>query len=113
MNKNFHYCILVFNIFFAIVSSAQEKSIEQIMREEQEALKQIQQETLDYQEQVAEDMRLYQEQISREYEAYEAEQRRQLAEMEREILRKWEETCEIFGEGDDGAQSCGNTGNGV
>lgn len=91
MNKNFHYCILVFNIFFAIVSSAQEKSIEQIMREEQEALKQIQQETLDYQEQVAEDMRLYQEQISREYEAYEAEQRRQLAEMEREILRKWEE----------------------
>lgn len=91
MNKNFHYCILVFNIFFAIVSSAQEKSIEQIMREEQEALKQIQQETLDYQEQVADDMRLYQEQISREYEAYEAEQRRQLAEMEREILRKWEE----------------------
>jgi len=91
MNKNFHYCILVFNIFVVIISSAQEKSIEQIMREEQEALKQIQQETLDYQDQVAEDMRLYQEQISREYEAYEAEQRRQLAEMEREILRKWEE----------------------
>ena len=83
--------ICLVGIIFIGAGFAQEKSIEQIMREEQEALKQIQQETLDYRDQVAEDMRLYQEQISREYEAYEAEQRRQLEEMEREILRKWED----------------------
>lgn len=83
--------ICLVGIIFIGTGFAQEKTIEQIMREEQEALKQIQQETLDYQDQVAEDMRLYQEQISREYEAYEAEQRRQLEEMEREILRKWED----------------------
>lgn len=79
-------CILLITTVFA-----QEKSVEQIMQEEQEALKRIQQETLDYQDQVAEEMRLYQEQISREYEAYEAEQRWLLEEMKREILQKWEE----------------------
>ena len=83
------FCLV--GIIFIGTGFAQEKTIEQIMREEQEALKQIQQETLDYQDQVAEDMRLYEERISREYEAYEAEQRRQLEEMEREILRKWED----------------------
>ncbi len=85
------FIIVILIAFCYMFLFAQQKSIEQIMREEQEALKQIQQETLDYQDQVAEDMRLYQKQISREYEVYETEQRRQLEEMEREILRKWED----------------------
>ena len=83
--------VLPLGIIFLNTSLTQQKTIEQIMREEQEALKQIQQETLDYQDQVAEDMRLYQERISQEYEAYEVEQRRQMEEMEKEILRKWED----------------------
>jgi len=87
------------NVIFGLITGfllvtqiqAQDKTIEDIMREEQEAIRAIQQETMDYQDQVAEEMRLYEDQISREYEAYEADQRRQMEEMEREILRKWEE----------------------
>jgi len=87
------------NVIFGLITAfllvtqiqAQDKTIEDIMREEQEAIRAIQQETMDYQDQVAEEMRLYEDQISREYEAYEADQRRQMEEMEREILRKWEE----------------------
>ena len=87
------------NVIFGLITAfllvtqiqAQDKTIEDIMREEQEAIRAIQQETMDYQDQVAEEMRLYEDQISREYEAYEADQRRQMEEMEREILSKWEE----------------------
>ena len=87
------------NVIFGLITGfllvtqiqAQDKTIEDIMREEQEAIRAIQQETMDYQDQVAEEMRLYEDQISREYEAYEADQRRQMEEMEREILSKWEE----------------------
>jgi len=87
------------NVIFGLITGfllvtqiqAQNKTIEDIMREEQEAIRAIQQETMDYQDQVAEEMRLYEDQISHEYEAYEADQRRQMEEMEREILRKWEE----------------------
>lgn len=88
--NNYHVLVSVLTVLIANTLS-QQKTIEDIMREEQETMRQIQQETLDYRREVSEEMRLYQEQVSREYEAYEAEQRRQLEEMEREILRKWEE----------------------
>jgi len=78
-------------ILMATASVRGQQDIEKIMREEQERLQKIQAQDQQQQKDIQDAYKFYEARISQEYQAYEAEQARIIRELEKEILKKWDE----------------------
>ncbi len=78
-------------LFLCPILITQEKTVEEIMKEEQEALKAIQDQSKAYNDKVAEDFRFFQDQITNQYEAYEKQIAKEMEELEDAIKKKWQD----------------------
>ncbi len=86
MKKNITILLILLVNLFLI---SQEKTIEQIMKEEQETLKALQDKSIDNTLKVENEFRYFQEQITKEYEEYEKQIADEMKALEDAITKKW------------------------
>ncbi len=86
MKKNITILLILLVNLFLI---SQEKTIEQIMKEEQETLKVLQDKSIDNTLKVENEFRYFQEQITKEYEEYEKQIADEMKALEDAITKKW------------------------